>query len=834
MSIETRQTVAPSAAATATPRVIAVFSYRDDAHLVPAMLENIAPAIHGWAAWDDRAQSGGPGAEPARRGALLSAAREMAADWILAVDPDERFERALADRIGVLTTPRWPVLWTFALREMFAPGHYRSDGLWDGKAVLRLFPADAALAPSEAALHGSWVDPRHRAPRRPSGLELYHLRMMTPERRAHRRDTYAAADPERRFQDIGYDYLSDPCGQVLTPVPPERGFDPPHAEDGGLWAAPVTAPTPPDPLPARLRFLHRNRRPGGGVQAAGLLGDVAEEDPDLALLAAEALVRCGDLDRAGGVLDGLIARHPDMALAHVLQARRLRRAGDDPGAARAALRAADSVPESLLVQQEVQRSRPMPDRVLAPDALWRRWCPEASREGARIACGALVPGAAGIAVVVIGLHAPPALARAVGSLLAQDVAAEIVVVNTGGGDIRAVLGPHLPLVRLIDVADRLFVGAARNIGIDATTAPVVAFLADDCRPGPGWLSARLSRHADGAEAVASAVVPERPGNVVALASNAVLYSGRWPHVEPQDWTLYGLSYARHLFETFGYFPPRVRLREDTLFNQRLVGRARIDWAPEVQTAHADPTTLRGALRDVTRRARRRLTVPPHDRLPGLADAGARIAAQARNRRDAALAALGHLPGSGPVRRRLAAAMIRLLCRADARAMRRACAAIPPPPEEVTPDTLGEALRHAPRNAALWLKRAAVLLPQDEAGAEAALRTACDLLPEDHAPLDRLVDLLVRQGRTAEAARLTEAAALSVPGRRYFWYAAQRATVKTRHFVHVRLMVQAGLIADPTFATLHRLAGQVHGLLGQTDQARRRVECAQDLDATAKR
>ncbi|MBW6507881.1 MAG: glycosyltransferase [Rhodobacteraceae bacterium] len=82
-----------------------------------------------------------------------------------------------------------------------------------------------------------------------------------------------------------------------------------------------------------------------------------------------------------------------------------------------------------------------------------------------------------MAVVVIGFRAPAEMAAAVASLRAQDVAAEIVVVNSGGGAPEVVLAAHLDHIRLIAVEAPLMVGAARNIGIDATRAPLIGFRA---------------------------------------------------------------------------------------------------------------------------------------------------------------------------------------------------------------------------------------------------------------------------------------------------------------------------------------------------------------------
>ncbi|MBL8591518.1 MAG: glycosyltransferase family 2 protein, partial [Devosia sp.] len=96
-----------------------------------------------------------------------------------------------------------------------------------------------------------------------------------------------------------------------------------------------------------------------------------------------------------------------------------------------------------------------------------------------------------LAVVVLSVGAPPELRLAVESLLRQPEPLEIVVVNSGGGDLAAVL-PAAPGISTVTVEGLLWPGAARNAGIRATSAPWVAFLASDLVAAPDWAAERLA------------------------------------------------------------------------------------------------------------------------------------------------------------------------------------------------------------------------------------------------------------------------------------------------------------------------------------------------------
>jgi len=221
-------------------RIVAVFSYRYDAHLVPGLIENLEPIADGWIAYDDRGSGEIFSSEPARRRALLGAAFEAGADWILAMDPDERLEKAVADRIGELTSRSRRVAWGFRTLEMYTPASYRIDGAWGQKMQHRLFHAYHPDRYRSPDLHGAWFPEDLGLKLRDSGLNLYHLKMIEPKRRTARRDLYNHLDPDRRHQDIGYDYLADESGAVLETIPPGREYFPVHSDDGGLWMADVS------------------------------------------------------------------------------------------------------------------------------------------------------------------------------------------------------------------------------------------------------------------------------------------------------------------------------------------------------------------------------------------------------------------------------------------------------------------------------------------------------------------------------------------------------------------------------------------------------------------
>lgn len=108
-----------------------------------------------------------------------------------------------------------------------------------------------------------------------------------------------------------------------------------------------------------------------------------------------------------------------------------------------------------------------------------------------------------VAVVIPTLRRPESLTRALRSVFSQtglaEHAAEIVVVdNDPAGTAAApvdLLRADSPLPLTYVTAPKPGVATARNAGLAATDAPLIAFLDDDQEAEPGWLAALLSAQA---------------------------------------------------------------------------------------------------------------------------------------------------------------------------------------------------------------------------------------------------------------------------------------------------------------------------------------------------
>ncbi len=826
-------------------RIIALFSYRYDVHLVPDLIRNIAPSVHGYVALDDRDAGVRFSSEPKRRFALLDAARSLGADWILIIDPDERVDRRLAKMIPKMTSGPQNIIWSFRIREMFTPQAYRDDGLWGAKTRNTLFPIAAVSDFDMQELHGAWIRRSTAFEQRNADLDVYHLRMATQERRRQRRLTYAAVDPERYMQLLGYDYLDDERGMVLKTLPHDRGFEPPFVEDGGLWAmsAAPAARIVPDHDRARLIYVERMRTQRGGNAALHAMRDLLggkRGDTDLSELSARLALEAGQPELAIEITNATLAAEPDQAHALVTQALAMMMTGRDHDAAASLERALDTVPESTWLRHLAAASQRGRDALTDPDAAWRRWAKGDARlhEGAKVGHGDL-------AIIVIGYRAQPELIHAVESALLQGEDAEVVVVNSGGGPMRQLLAPYLDRIRLIEVQDRLRVGAARNIGIDASRARFVSFLAGDCRALPGWAAGRLRRHRAGAMAVASAVVAEEPRNLSSAASAFIYHRTRHPRTPPDDARRYGLSTARVLVAMVGYFPPDTFLGEDSAFNALVSRIFPLEWAPDVAMTHRYPTTPLGLLRDHMRRGMRNPLHIKHVAELPWPDFVAKMRNQLNTGLTDARDAVRDWGGFDPIRLRLIYRLQRAANRANERGilrgarnlalaldlMKQARSAIENDPAMAVAQARS-AVQLAPQYWRLHVDLADILLIDDPLEhleeAIGVLQAAHGLAPGAEPPATRLHQVLMEQNRPAQALSEAERAVILAPTVRLHHVHAAKAARALGNLALARLHAHAGLVAAAYHLQPHILLKDLYTDLGREDLAKARTAMSRDF------
>jgi glycosyltransferase involved in cell wall biosynthesis len=167
-----------------------------------------------------------------------------------------------------------------------------------------------------------------------------------------------------------------------------------------------------------------------------------------------------------------------------------------------------------------------------------------------------------LSVVLCSLNGAAGVGRCLRALGEQTIrsSTEVIVVDDGSTDATSdVAGWHGALV--IRHPHNRGVSAARNTGVQAASAPVVAFLDDDCEPEPRWAEQLLAGYGDDVVAVGGPLVPAgEPGIMLG-------YLTRHNPLEPQELELAtssNLGYRLGAYLRRQWARPRRSARRDVL------------------------------------------------------------------------------------------------------------------------------------------------------------------------------------------------------------------------------------------------------------------------------
>jgi glycosyltransferase involved in cell wall biosynthesis len=195
-----------------------------------------------------------------------------------------------------------------------------------------------------------------------------------------------------------------------------------------------------------------------------------------------------------------------------------------------------------------------------------------------------------LSVIVASYNSRRTIANCLESLRRQvtDRAFEVVVVdssNDGTGDLVA---EQFPEVRLLRFEERKYPGDARNAGIEAARADIVASVDADCEAREDWVEQILEAHRDPSVAIGGAIGNANPASYVGWAAYLCEFS-HWMPGAPRRWltdiATANMSYKKWVFQKYGRFIEGT-YGSDTDFNWRL-GRDghRLLWTPSMVVTH---------------------------------------------------------------------------------------------------------------------------------------------------------------------------------------------------------------------------------------------------------
>ncbi|MEM1072216.1 MAG: glycosyltransferase family 2 protein [Planctomycetota bacterium] len=204
-----------------------------------------------------------------------------------------------------------------------------------------------------------------------------------------------------------------------------------------------------------------------------------------------------------------------------------------------------------------------------------------------------------LTVIVTTYNARGLVEGALRSLLSQQARdrMEIILVDSSSDGTAVYVEENHPSVHLIRSDRRLYCGDARNAGIRASSAPIIAFFDADCEADPDWAARVLEAHAAyPGGVIGGAVENANPASGSGWAYYLTEFA-RWapgrPAGEVDDVPGCAMTIKRAAYDRFGPFIAGTYC-SDSAFHWRMAAedeRPRFD--PTIRVRHRNPTELRG-------------------------------------------------------------------------------------------------------------------------------------------------------------------------------------------------------------------------------------------------
>lgn len=189
----------------------------------------------------------------------------------------------------------------------------------------------------------------------------------------------------------------------------------------------------------------------------------------------------------------------------------------------------------------------------------------------------------------------PALLEALGRQTLSDASVQVVVVDDASADATAAATRVGELAEVVRTPSRLGSYGARNLGISATRADVLAFTDGDCVPEPSWLENGLctlsERHADLLAGHVEMPLGPRPSKAAVVDAALHMTQRAWVEAHGFGATA-NLFVRREVFDHVGAFDGALKRGGDTEFCHRAVAAGfRLEYAPDAVVVH-EPRTAR--------------------------------------------------------------------------------------------------------------------------------------------------------------------------------------------------------------------------------------------------
>ena len=228
-----------------------------------------------------------------------------------------------------------------------------------------------------------------------------------------------------------------------------------------------------------------------------------------------------------------------------------------------------------------------------------------------------------ISVIIPSYNSERTIRRCLKGLINQSTSIpfDITVIDSSTDQTPQIIEREFPSIRLIHLETRTLAGAARNLGVQATRAPLCLMMDSDCVAESDVIESFVARHRDGDyAAVAGALSNGTPKSISGWVGYLIEFREFMPSAPKRlekSMPTANIAYRREVFERYGYFEEDLWPAEDLLFNWKLYSAGeRLLFDPAIEVTHLNRTGWKEVLSHQVRLGRTSAVARQRSELPG--------------------------------------------------------------------------------------------------------------------------------------------------------------------------------------------------------------------------
>ncbi len=205
-----------------------------------------------------------------------------------------------------------------------------------------------------------------------------------------------------------------------------------------------------------------------------------------------------------------------------------------------------------------------------------------------------------VSIIIPSYNSEFYITRCLSALYSQDtdIDHEIIVVDSSKDSTPALVRKKFPEVKLINLDQRVFPGAGRNVGAKEANSDILAFIDSDCVAHRNWINAIVEKINEGNVIIGGAIENGTVHSPIGTADYIMTFNEFLPDMPEREVTFLptcNFICKKDVFEEIGRFPPDWLAGEDFLFCYKASKKYKLLFTRSIIVSHINRENFKNFL-----------------------------------------------------------------------------------------------------------------------------------------------------------------------------------------------------------------------------------------------